>query len=55
MIEMLNILEGFDLKAMGAGSAQPVTAISEAQKIAWADRGAYLGRPGVRGAADRRS
>jgi len=45
MIEMLNILEGFDLKAMGAGSAQAVTAIGEAQKIAWADRGAYLGDP----------
>ncbi|WP_445149111.1 gamma-glutamyltransferase [Baekduia sp. Peel2402] len=45
MIEMLNILEGFDLKAMGAGSAQAVTAISEAQKIAWADRGAYLADP----------
>jgi gamma-glutamyltranspeptidase / glutathione hydrolase len=45
MIELLNILEGFDLKAMGAGSAQAVTAISEAQKIAWADRGAYLADP----------
>jgi gamma-glutamyltranspeptidase/glutathione hydrolase len=45
MIEMLNILEGFDLKAMGAGSAQAVTAIAEAQKIAWADRGLYLADP----------
>jgi gamma-glutamyltranspeptidase / glutathione hydrolase len=45
MIEMLNILEGFDLGAMGADSAQAVTAISEAQKIAWADRGAYLADP----------
>ncbi len=45
MIEMLNILEGYDLKGMGAGSAQAVTAISEAQKIAWADRGAYLADP----------
>jgi gamma-glutamyltranspeptidase / glutathione hydrolase len=45
MIEMLNILEGYDLKAMGEGSAQAITAISEAQKIAWADRGAYLGDP----------
>jgi gamma-glutamyltranspeptidase / glutathione hydrolase len=45
MIEMLNILEGYDLKAMGAGSAQAVTAISEAQKIAWADRGLYLADP----------
>jgi gamma-glutamyltranspeptidase/glutathione hydrolase len=45
MLEMLNILEGFDLKAMGEGSAQAITAISEAQKIAWADRGAYLADP----------
>jgi gamma-glutamyltranspeptidase/glutathione hydrolase len=45
MIEMLNILEGYDLGAMGEGSAQAVTAISEAQKIAWADRGAYLADP----------
>jgi gamma-glutamyltranspeptidase / glutathione hydrolase len=45
MIEMLNILEGFDLKAYGAGSARAVTAIAEAQKIAWADRGAYLADP----------
>jgi gamma-glutamyltranspeptidase/glutathione hydrolase len=45
MLELLNILEGFDLKGMGEGSAQAVTAISEAQKIAWADRGAYLADP----------
>ncbi|HMJ36786.1 MAG TPA: gamma-glutamyltransferase [Baekduia sp.] len=45
MIEMLNILEGFDLHALGETSAQTVTAVSEAQKIAWADRGAYLGDP----------
>jgi gamma-glutamyltranspeptidase/glutathione hydrolase len=45
MLEMLNILEGFDLKAMGAGTAQAITAIAEAQKIAWADRGAYLADP----------
>jgi gamma-glutamyltranspeptidase / glutathione hydrolase len=45
MIEMLNILEGLNLKAYGAGSAQAVTAIAEAQKIAWTDRGAYLADP----------
>ncbi|MCW2984805.1 MAG: gamma-glutamyltransferase [Conexibacter sp.] len=45
MIEMLNILEGFDLAGYGEGSAQAITAISEAQKIAWADRGAYLADP----------
>ncbi|MCZ4493659.1 MAG: Gamma-glutamyltranspeptidase [Conexibacter sp.] len=45
MIEMLNILEGLDLKGMGETSAQTVTAVAEAQKIAWADRGSYLGDP----------
>jgi gamma-glutamyltranspeptidase/glutathione hydrolase len=45
MIEMLNILEGFDLASYGPFSAKAITAISEAQKIAWADRGAYLGDP----------
>jgi gamma-glutamyltranspeptidase / glutathione hydrolase len=45
MLEMLNILEGYDLRAMGEGSAQAITAISEAQKIAWADRGAYTADP----------
>jgi gamma-glutamyltranspeptidase/glutathione hydrolase len=45
MIEMLNILEGFDLAGWGQSAAQTVTAVSEAQKIAWADRGSYLGDP----------
>jgi gamma-glutamyltranspeptidase/glutathione hydrolase len=45
MIEMLNILEGLDLKGLGETSAQAVTAVAEAQKIAWADRGSYLGDP----------
>jgi gamma-glutamyltranspeptidase/glutathione hydrolase len=45
MIEMLNILEGLDLRGFGEASVAAVTAISEAQKIAWADRGSYLGDP----------
>jgi gamma-glutamyltranspeptidase/glutathione hydrolase len=45
MLEILNLLEGYDLKAMGPSSADAVTAIAEAQKIAWADRGAYLADP----------
>ena len=36
---------GLRPQAMGEGSAQAITAISEAQKIAWADRGAYLADP----------
>jgi gamma-glutamyltranspeptidase/glutathione hydrolase len=45
MLEILNILEGFDLRGWGEGSAQAITAILEAQKIAWADRGAYIADP----------
>jgi gamma-glutamyltranspeptidase/glutathione hydrolase len=45
MLEMLNILEGYDLSSFGAFSARAITAIAEAQKIAWADRGAYLADP----------
>ncbi|HUU34175.1 MAG TPA: gamma-glutamyltransferase [Vicinamibacterales bacterium] len=41
-LEMLNILEGFDVQAMGHNSADYLHAVSEAKKIAFADRGAYL-------------
>jgi gamma-glutamyltranspeptidase / glutathione hydrolase len=42
-LEMLNIMEGFDLKAMGWGSAAYLHALVEAKRIAFADRGAWLG------------
>ena len=41
-LEMLNILEGFDLKALGHNSADVLHLITEAKRIAFADRGAYL-------------
>jgi gamma-glutamyltranspeptidase/glutathione hydrolase len=41
-LEMLNILEGFDLESMGHNSAAYLHAVSEAKKIAFADRAAYL-------------
>lgn len=44
-IEMLNILEGFDLAGMGHLSADHMHVLAEAQKIAWADREKYLGDP----------
>src|SRR5262249_869306 len=44
-IEMLNILEGFDLKSMGYQSADYVHALVEAKRIAFADRAAYLADP----------
>ncbi|WP_157965640.1 gamma-glutamyltransferase [Euzebya rosea] len=42
VIEMLNILENFDLTAAGQSSADHLHLVAEAQKIAWADRGAYV-------------
>jgi gamma-glutamyltranspeptidase/glutathione hydrolase len=41
-LEMLNILEGFDLKSMGHNSAEVLHLITEAKRIAFADRAAYL-------------
>jgi gamma-glutamyltranspeptidase/glutathione hydrolase len=41
-LEMLNILEGFDLKALGHNSAAYLHVMVEAKRIAFADRGAWL-------------
>ncbi|MFL9825857.1 gamma-glutamyltransferase [Rhodoplanes sp. SY1] len=43
LIEMLNILEGYDLKALGAGSPAALHLVVEAMKLAYADRAAFLG------------
>jgi gamma-glutamyltranspeptidase/glutathione hydrolase len=43
LVEMLNILEGFDLASFGAGSSASVHRIAEAMKFAFADRAAFLG------------
>ncbi len=45
MIEALNILEGYDLKKMGANSADAVHVMAESMKRAYADRAKYLGDP----------
>src|SRR6516162_7437059 len=37
-LQMLNILEGFDLRAMGRNSPQTLHTMIEAKKIAWAER-----------------
>ncbi|MBA3270081.1 MAG: gamma-glutamyltransferase, partial [Acidobacteria bacterium] len=42
---MLNILEGDDLKASGAGSAQNLHLIAESMRRAFADRAQHLGDP----------
>jgi gamma-glutamyltranspeptidase/glutathione hydrolase len=41
-LEMLNILEGFDIKSFGHNSADYLHAVTEAKKIAFADRAAFL-------------
>ncbi len=43
LVEMLNILEGFDLAPLGAGSSAAMHRVTEAMKLAFADRAAYLG------------
>ena len=43
--EMLNILEGFDLRALGFGTAETTHLIAEVLKIAFADRAAASGDP----------
>jgi gamma-glutamyltranspeptidase / glutathione hydrolase len=43
--QMLNILEGFDLRALGFGTAETVHLIAEVLKIAFADRAAASGDP----------
>src|SRR5438046_9631522 len=37
-LQILNILEGFDLRSMGSNSAETLHVIIEATKIAWAHR-----------------
>jgi gamma-glutamyltranspeptidase/glutathione hydrolase len=44
-LEMLNIVEGFDLKSLGHNSAGYLHAMTEAKRIAFADRDAYLADP----------
>ncbi len=43
LIEMLNILEGYDLKQMGPASADRYHFMTEAMRRAYADRAEYLG------------
>ena len=54
LIEMLNILEHFDLKAMGHNSPDYIATVAEAMKIATVDKDAKVGDPRfVDGAAGR--
>src|SRR5947207_4097168 len=44
-LQILNILEGFDLKSMDRNSAETLHTMIEAKKIAWADRAKYYADP----------
>lgn len=43
IVQMLNILEGYDIGAMGFNSARTIHVMAEAMKRAYADRAEYLG------------
>jgi gamma-glutamyltranspeptidase/glutathione hydrolase len=45
MVETLNILEGYDLRAMKQNSAEYIHTLVEALKLAYADRDTYYGDP----------
>ena len=45
LVQMLNMLEPFDIGAMGYGSAAAVHHLIEAERRAYADRAEYLGDP----------
>jgi len=44
-LQILNILEGFDLKSMGRNSPDALHTMIEAKKIAWADRAKFYADP----------
>jgi gamma-glutamyltranspeptidase/glutathione hydrolase len=44
-LQMLNILEGFNLRVMGRNSPETLHAMIEAKKIAWADRAKFYADP----------
>jgi gamma-glutamyltranspeptidase/glutathione hydrolase len=45
LLQTLNLLEGFDLEAMGHNTAEYLHTVHEAIKLAYADRNAYYGDP----------
>src|SRR4051812_2395892 len=44
-LQILNILEGFDLRAMGRNSPETLHTMVEAKKIVWADRAKFYADP----------
>ncbi len=54
-LQMLQILKGYDLKKMGAGSADTLTALLEAKRLAYEDLAKWYARSGFRACADERT
>jgi len=45
LVQMLNLLEGYDLRALGHNSPAALHLLTEAMKLAYADRSEFLGDP----------
>ncbi len=45
VVQMLNVLENFDVRGLGAGSAANVHLLAESMRLAFADRSKHLGDP----------
>ncbi len=45
VLQMLNILEGYDIKSMGFGSAEYLHVLTEAKKLAFEDRAKFFADP----------
>ena len=45
VLQMLNVLEGYDLKSLGHNSAEYIHLMVEAKKLAYSDRDAYIADP----------
>ena len=45
VVQILNLLEGFPIGALGANSAETIHLMAEAMKLAYADRSEFLGDP----------
>jgi len=45
ILQILELLEGYDLKTAGPYSAKMIHLVAEAQRIAWADRAAFVADP----------
>ena len=45
ILQILNVVEGYDLKSLGFGSSATVHAMAEAMRYAYADRSEFMGDP----------